>query len=138
MEESASEWIAMWIDSFPQVGDPPVIQYPLEATFWNSFIAMLDQKFVLENVVRQYKEDFWNYIQGTTENICNFIVHFDCLRMLNAAVGPQVVVIFEHTVQALIFQLMQLQTYSNHSLTEAFKAAEKVGHFGKRQFSFIA
>ena len=46
--------------------------------------------------------------------------------MLNAAAGPQAVVIFEHTVQTPIHQLMQLQTYSNHSLTEAFKAAEKV------------
>ena len=33
MEESAGEWIAMWLDSFPQVGDPPIVQYPLEATF---------------------------------------------------------------------------------------------------------
>ena len=77
MEESASKWISMWIGSFPQVGEPPVVQYPQEATLWNSFIAMLDQKFVSENVVRHYKEDFWNCRQGATENIHNFIAHFD-------------------------------------------------------------
>ena len=86
---------------------------------------MLDQKFILENVVRHYKKDFWNCRQGATENIHNFIVCFDYLRMLNAAAGPQVVVMFEYAVQTPIFQLMQLQTYSNQSLTEVFKVAEK-------------
>ena len=45
--------------------------------------------------------------------------------MLNLAAGSQAVAMFEHAVQAQIFQLMQLQTYSNQSLTEAFKAVEK-------------
>ena len=46
--------------------------------------------------------------------------------MLNSTAGPQAVAIFEHAVQAPIFQLMQLQLYGGQSLTEAFKAAEKV------------
>ena len=127
----------MWMASFPQVGEPPVVQYPAEATSWNSFLAMLDQKFILENVVRCYKEDFWNCRQGATENIHNFIAHFDQLKMLNAAAGPQAVAMFEHAVQAPIHQLMQLQTYSGNSLTEAFKAAEKVADIlGKGNFLY--
>ena len=59
-DEAAGKWIAMWMGSFPQVGEPPVVQYPAEATLWISFLAMLDQKFILENVTRHYKEDFWN------------------------------------------------------------------------------
>ena len=73
-EEAAGDWIAMWMGSFPQTGDPPVVQYPTEATTFVSFIAMLDQKFVSENVAQQYKENLWNCKQGTTESICNFIV----------------------------------------------------------------
>ena len=45
---------------------------------------------------------------------------------------------FEHAVQASIFQLMQLQTYSNQSLTEAFKAAEKAANIlGKGNFPLL-
>ena len=49
-EDSAGNWIAMWIGSFPTAGTPPVVQYPTEATSFNSFIGMLDQKFISENV----------------------------------------------------------------------------------------
>ena len=76
-EDSAGNWIAMWIGSFPTAGDPPTVQYPTEATTFANFVDMLDQKFVSENVTRRYKEDFWNCKQGTTENICMFIAHFD-------------------------------------------------------------
>ena len=52
--------------------------------------------------------------------------------MLNDAAEPQAVAIFEYAVQTPIFQLMQLQTYNNHSLTEAFKAVEKVADILKK------
>ena len=59
-EKAAGNWIAMWMGNFPQAGEPPVIQYLQEATSWASFLAMLDQKFVSENVTRHCKEDLWN------------------------------------------------------------------------------
>ena len=49
-EDSAGNWIAMWIGSFPTAGNPPTVQYPAEATTFTNFIGMLDQKFVSENV----------------------------------------------------------------------------------------
>ena len=72
-ENLAGDWIAMWIGSFPITGMPPAVQYPAEATAFVNFVAMLDQKFISENVTRCYKEDFWNCKQGTTENIHTFI-----------------------------------------------------------------
>ena len=58
--------------------------------------------------------------------------------MLNATAGLQAVVMFEHAVQAPIFQLMQLQTYSGNLITEAFKAAEKaVDILGKGNFPLL-
>ena len=72
-EDSAGNWIAMWIGSFPTTGNPPAVQYPTEATTFNNFVSMLDQKFILENITRHYKEDLWNCKQGASENICTFI-----------------------------------------------------------------
>ena len=138
-EDSAGNWIAMWIGSFPITGTPPTVQYPAEATTFANFVNMLDQKFISENVTRCYKEDFWNCKQGATENICTFIAQFDCLRMLNSTAGTQAVAMFEHSVQAQIFQLMQLQSYSGNSLTEAFRAAEKAADIlGKGTFPLLA
>ena len=97
----------MWMGSFPTTGDPPVVQSPADATTLASFVAMLDQKFVSENVTRCYKEDLWNCKQGTTENICNFIACFDCLRMFNLTAGLQAVAMFEHAVQAPIVATAQ-------------------------------
>ena len=56
-EKAAGNWIAMWMGSFPTTENPPVVQYPAEATTLASFVAILDQKFVSENVTRFYKED---------------------------------------------------------------------------------
>ena len=73
-EEIAGEWIVKWFESFPlqkDPGPPPhtVINLPPEAADWGMFIQMLDNKFVLENIVWQYKEDLWNCKQGQNENI---------------------------------------------------------------------
>ena len=76
-EDSAGDWIAMWIGSFPATGTPPVVQYPAEATNFVNFVGMLDQKFISENVARRYKEDLWNCKQGASENIRTFIAQFD-------------------------------------------------------------
>ena len=111
MEKTAREWIAMWMVSFPRVGDPPVVQPPQEAMSWKPFLTMLDQKFIFENVVRCYKENCWNCKQGTADSICNFISCFNRLRMLNLMVGTQ---------------------------AEAFKAAEKaVDILGKGNFPLL-
>ena len=102
-ENSAGNWIAMWIGSFPTAENLPTVQYPTKATIFANFVGMLDQKFVLENVTWHYKKDLWNCKQGTIENIYTFITHFDCLKMLNSTAGTQVVAMFEHFVQAPIF-----------------------------------
>ena len=76
-KKAAGNWIAMWMGSCPIAGDPPAVQYPVKATSFVSFLSMLDQKFVFENITRHYKEDLWNCKQGTTENIQNFFACFD-------------------------------------------------------------